>query len=117
MLIGMISQKRRHIWPVLYNMKREEVERYINFMLKVVVEDATGGASVVVVTAEEAATVEGAKVDVEVSVEGGLNPIFQPYNILTRSGRFLAMTRRARYLLSTINLNRARLMWSRSYRG
>ena len=86
-------------------MAREEVKRSLNFMLKVVVEDVTGGALVAAVMEEEVATSEEAEVDVEVVAAGEKNPILLPDQTLTRNGRFLANMRRARYLISTINLN------------
>ena len=100
-------RKRWYIWPVLYNMARDEVERYLNFILKVVVEDATGSASVVVVTVEEFATSEKDYVEMEVVAAGEKNPILTPNHKLTSNGLFLSTMRRARYLISAINMKRA----------
>ena len=47
-----------------------------------------------------------ADVDVEVMAEGEQKLILPTDQTLTRNGRFLATTRRARYLLSRIKLNR-----------
>ena len=56
-------------------MAGEEVKRSHHFMLKVVVVDVPGEALVEAVTEEEVAPAEEAKVDVEVVVTGGQNPI------------------------------------------
>ena len=55
--------------------------------------------------------------DVEVAVAGGRNSIFPPDRTLTRSGRLLATMIKARYLLSAINLNRARSIRLRYWRS
>ena len=85
----------------------------MHFMLKVVLEDAIGGDLVAAVAEEEVATEEESMVYVVVVAIGEGNPILPPYHTLTRSGRFLDTIIRARYLLSAIKLNRARLMRSR----
>ena len=54
----------------MYNMSREEGKRSLNFMLKVVVADATEDAWVVAFAAEEVATSEEAELDVEVVAAG-----------------------------------------------
>ena len=113
MLIRTIFRKRRHILTVLYNMARAEVERSLHFMLKVVVADATGGALVATVAAEEFVTADEAEVDMEVVVVGERNRILPPNHTLTSNGRLSDTMRRARYLLSTIKLNCERLMRSR----
>ena len=89
-------------------MAREEVKRSLHFMLKVVVADSMGDALVVAVASEEVTKAEEADVDVGVVATAGQNPIFPPDHTLIRSGRFLAIMRRARYFISTIKLNRAR---------
>ena len=58
-------------------MAREEVERSLHFMLKVVVADATGDASFVATAAEEVATAEEAEVDVRVVASVGRKPILR----------------------------------------
>ena len=107
MLIIMILRKNRHIWPVLYNTAREKVKISLHFMLKVVVEDSIGEVLVMVVASEEVAMAE---VDVEVMASGGHKRILPSHHKLTSNGRFLAMMKRATYLLSAINLNHARSM-------
>ena len=72
-----------------------------------------GDALVVAVASEEVTKAEEADVDVGVVATGGKNPILPPDHTLIRSGRFLAIMRRARYFLPKINLNRARSMRSR----
>ena len=101
MLIRTILRKRRHIWPVLYNMAREEVGRSLNFMLKVLVADATGEVLVTAVAEEEVATsdeeeeaeeaeeveeAEEAEVYLGVVAAGERNLILPPFHTLTRSG-------------------------------
>ena len=49
----------------------------------------------------------------EVVAAGERNPILPPYHTLIRNGRFLDAMRRARYLLSAVNLNGAISMRSR----
>ena len=92
-------------------MSREEVERSLYFILKVVVSETVGNALVVAVVAEEVEMEEEAELDKEVVAAGQRNPILSPDYTLTRNGRFLAMMRKARYFLSAINMNRARSMW------
>ena len=94
-------------------MARAEVERSMHFMLKVMVTDATGGALVATVAAEEFVTADEAEVDMEVVVVGEQNRILPSNHTLTSNGRLSATMRRARYLLSTIKLNCERLMRSR----
>ena len=98
-------------------MAREEVERSQHFMLKIVVMDDMGDALVATVAEERVATAKEANVDAEVVVAGRRKPIFPPDHILTRSGIFLAMMRRARYFLSAIKLNYARSMGLRYRRS
>ena len=57
----MISQKKRHILPVLYNMARAEIKISLHLILKVVVADATGDAFVTAVAAKGVATTEEAE--------------------------------------------------------
>ena len=94
-------------------MAMEEVKISLHLILKVGVADDTGDALVTAFAAEEAAIAEKEEVDMVVVAAGGQNPIFPPDNTLTRNGRFLAAIKRARYLLSAINMNHAIQMRSR----
>ena len=94
-------------------MAREEVKRSLHFMLKVVMVDVTGDASVTTVAAEEVATAEEAMVEVEVEAAGGQNPILTLDPTLIRSGCFLATIRRESYFLSVIKFKREISMRSR----
>ena len=76
-------------------MAREEVGRSLNFMLKVLVADATGDVLVTSVAEEEVATseeeeeaeeAEEAEVYLGVVAAGERNLILPPYHTLTRSG-------------------------------
>ena len=52
-------------------MAREEIKRSLHFMLKLVVADVTGGASVAAVTEEEVVTIDESEVDLGIVATGG----------------------------------------------